>query len=147
MKKWTLLGLLLAFVTFAWGCQQEEKKAAQGSGQEKKVQEVKPAAPAMAPDWAQQKEEFEKKAQAALDELSKKTAEMKDKIAATGGEAKEKLTAKYQELTDKEGGLRKKLDELKSATADTWEKTKAEVEAGIEYLKNTLKKATSEEKQ
>ncbi len=83
----------------------------------------------------EQKQEFQKKMEAELADLSKRISELKTKADTAKQEASASLEAKIAELKRKQQDLQNKLPELKAATSSAWEKVKTQVDAGMEDLK------------
>lgn len=70
-----------------------------------------------------------------LDELDAKYEELVARAAETEGEAKKDLETKLAQAKEKRDVAARKLDELKEASADRWEKVKEGVENAIDDLK------------
>jgi TolA-binding protein len=70
-----------------------------------------------------------------LDELTVKYEELKVRAAKAEGQMKTELEKKLEEAKVKRDVAAKKLDELKEASHDRWEKVKDGVESAFEDLK------------
>jgi TolA-binding protein len=70
-----------------------------------------------------------------LDELNVKVDELKGRVAKANDQAKEGLAKKLKEAEVKRALAAKKLDELKAAGADRWEKVKEGVGSALDDLK------------
>ncbi|MBI5091838.1 MAG: hypothetical protein HZB26_05260 [Candidatus Hydrogenedentes bacterium] len=70
-----------------------------------------------------------------LEQFSAQYAELRDRAAKAEGQAKTDLDTKLAEAKTKRDAAAIKLDELKSAGADRWEKVKVGVEAAFDDLK------------
>jgi DNA repair exonuclease SbcCD ATPase subunit len=89
-----------------------------------------------------EKEEFQKQAEAKLNELNKKMDELKNKGEKATDEIKAQIKEQMEELKKKQEAANKKLQELKSAGTDAWEKLKSETNKALddmEKLYNDLK--------
>lgn len=85
----------------------------------------------------QQKELYQKKAEAELSELGDRISELKKKSEAIRGEALQGLEAKFKDLKEKHKVAEKKLSELKSSTAQAWQDAKT----GLDNAVGTLKRS------
>ena len=73
-----------------------------------------------------------------LDELNVKVDELKSRVAKANDQAKEGLEKKLKEAEVKRVAASKKLDELKAAGADRWEKVKEGVGSALDDLKKVF---------
>jgi hypothetical protein len=85
------------------------------------------------------RDEYASEMQKQLDELDAKYAELKASAAKAEGQAKKELEKKLEEAKVKRDVAAKKLDELKEAAPDRWEKIKDGVGNAIDDLKNMFK--------
>lgn len=83
----------------------------------------------------QQKEEFQKKMEVELQDLSKRFDELKKKADSSKGDALTALEARLADLKSQQKDVEQKLNELKSSTARAWEETKTKVEQAVDTLK------------
>ena len=74
-----------------------------------------------------------------MDHLNVKYKELKAKAEAAAPEAKKNMEQLLEEAKVKRDDAAKKLEELKSAGADRWEKIKVGVGDAVEDLKKSLK--------
>lgn len=86
---------------------------------------------------AEQKEIYQRKAEAELRELGLSIAELKKKSEVVRGEALEQLESKLKELKEKQKVAEKKLSELRSAGAQAWEDAKTGLENAVAALKSS----------
>lgn len=84
------------------------------------------------------RDEYARAAQKRLDELTAKYEELKTRAAKAEGQAKKDLEKKAEEAKVKRDAAAKKLDELKAASHDSWEKVKDGVENAFEDLKKVV---------
>jgi len=73
-----------------------------------------------------------------LDELNAKYDDLKARASKADGQAKKDLEKKLEDAKVKRDVVAKKLDELKSASHDRWEKVKDGVENAYEDLKKSV---------
>jgi len=142
---WMIVGLALVSVSlFSSACGKQESsvdeqtQAPPEGSIEKVKEETKEALEAAKTYTLQQKQEYQKKMEAKLDEFDITIAQLKARAETATDEAKVKLDEQVQELQRKQEDARKKLDELKSAGADAWENLKSEMDAAIEDLANFI---------
>ena len=146
MKKFTSLLVFAAFalsVGLFFGCgeQKEPQKTtttapgAVTAGEVKK--EAKEAVDKAAALVKQQKEEYEKKLQTALDDYKKKIRELDAKAATIKEESKAQFAKEMEKLKAQEQELAKKLTALKSDTGAAWK----DMTLGLDNSLNELKKS------
>jgi hypothetical protein len=109
-----------------------EKFAATTSG---KVEDAAAATTAAA---RAKRDEFAGEMTRRLDALNVKYDDLKDRAARAGGQVQEDLQQQLAEVKVKRDAAAKKLDELKQATADRWEKLKQGVGNAVDDLKTAL---------
>jgi len=73
-----------------------------------------------------------------FDDLDKKVVELKEKMDKATGDEKAKLEAKWKESSSKRDAAKKKLDELKTATAENWEAVKKQADAAFGELRKAI---------
>jgi len=73
-----------------------------------------------------------------FDELDKKVVELKEKMDKAAGDEKAKLEAKWKESSTKRDAAKKKLDELKAATAENWEAVKKHADTAFGEFKKAV---------
>ncbi len=91
----------------------------------------------------QQKEEYEKKLQAALDDYNKKIEELDAKAATIKEESKAQFAKEMEKLKAEEQELAKKLTALKSDTGTGWENIKTGLDNSLNELKKSYEQAAS----
>ncbi len=84
------------------------------------------------------RDEYAKDMHKQLAALEVKTAELKEKAAKATGETKKNLEKKLEDAKAKHGDVAKKLDELKNASAEEWEKLKSGVGTAFDDLKKMI---------
>ena len=94
----------------------------------------------------QQKEEYQKKAEAELNELDRRIDELKAKTEKASAKAKAAMDQQTAELRKQQEVARQKLEELKGASASTWEETRKKLDAAIEELKRRYDRVVSRPK-
>jgi len=93
-----------------------------------------------------QKEEYQKKAEAELNELDHRIDELKAKTEKAGAKAKAAMDQQMAELRKQQEVARQKLEELKGASTSTWEETRKKLDAAIEELKRRYDRVVSRPK-
>ena len=138
MKRKYVLGALLGAAAFAAGCNQEQTT----SQQLDKVQaETKQSAQDMKDYTYAQKSEFVEKMQAQLAALNQDLEQLSAKIESSSDAVKAEAKPKLQTLRDQTGQLNKQLDEVKNATASTWDSVKNGVNKAYESSKDGFQQA------
>jgi hypothetical protein len=84
------------------------------------------------------RDEYGRAAQKRLDELTAKYEELKGRAAKAEGQMKKDLEKKAEEAKVRRDAAAKKLDELKGAVHDRWEKVRDGVERAFEDLKKVV---------
>jgi hypothetical protein len=84
------------------------------------------------------RDEYAREMSKRLDEFDVKCKELEDRISKAEGEAKKDLEKKLTEAKVKRDAAAKKLDELKAASADRWEKVKEGVGNALDDLKKVF---------
>ncbi|GAB4346608.1 MAG: hypothetical protein Kow0099_27940 [Candidatus Abyssubacteria bacterium] len=90
---------------------------------------------------AQQKEEYEQKMAARLEELNGQIEELKVKAEEARPELEARLREEIEQLEQKSEAARKKLEELKSASEEAWSDLKEELDEKMQELEDFLKGA------
>jgi hypothetical protein len=83
----------------------------------------------------EQKDAYQKKLEAELQDLSGRIGELKDKAHTLKGEALVTLQAKLAELKEKQKVAEEKIKELSSSSAQAWEDMKSGAEKAFQDLK------------
>lgn len=81
-----------------------------------------------------QKDRYEQKLRHALDDTEDRIDELKEEAARKGGQFLQDHQEQIQEMREKAQVVRKKLDQVKNASADTWDKVKSDVGAALHDL-------------
>jgi chromosome segregation ATPase len=83
------------------------------------------------------KESYQEKLEAQIKEWSAKLTELKAKADKAGAEAKVQMNQQIDQLRARTETAQQKLNEIKAASADTWEHLKASSEKAVEEMKKT----------
>lgn len=81
------------------------------------------------------KEAYQEKIEAQLNEWSAKIKELKAKAEQAKADRKIELQKTVDDLRARKEAARKKLDEVKRAGADTWEKLRSDTDKALEEVK------------
>lgn len=90
-----------------------------------------------------QKDAYEKKIQAKLDEVRAEIERLQAKAREAEADAEIEYNKQIDQLRKKHEALKSKLDEVKLAGEDAWEDLKVGAELAYESLSDALKSATS----
>ena len=91
----------------------------------------------------QQKDAFHRKVQTELDEMKVRIRHLRGQAKHASAEARVDLQKAIKELEKKKDLASKKVAAIHSATAATWEQVKLKVEAAMDDLRDSLKRALS----
>jgi hypothetical protein len=132
----TLSLLMTATLVFCLSCASGGPAVAQDKVSGEQVKQQAEAAFDTAKNYTvQQKDEFQKKMEVELQDLSKRFDELKKQAVTTKGEALAALQAKMVELKGRQKEAGQKLEELKSSSAKAWEDARTKVEQAVDDLK------------
>jgi len=92
----------------------------------------------------QEKEEYQKKIEAQLADLSKQIEGLKGKAKAAKQEMAAQLEAQLAEFKKQEQEVAKKLPELRSATSKAWGEVKGALDGAMDDLKKAYENARSQ---
>jgi len=88
-----------------------------------------------------QKEEYQQKVEAKLDELAKGIATLQAKAERAGARGKAELNAMIAELQQKRGAARRHFEELKASSAEAWVDLKVAMETAMKDLERGYERA------
>jgi predicted nucleic acid-binding Zn-ribbon protein len=91
----------------------------------------------------QQKDAFQRKVQTELDEMKVRLRHLREQVKHTSGKARADLQNAIVELEKKIVLANKKLQDIHSATASSWEQAKSKTEAMMDDLRDSLTRARS----
>lgn len=93
--------------------------------------------------WRQDRDAFQKQAEARLKDLDQSIDELKTKSKSATAEAKVQYDEAISTLSKKAATTREEIRELGDVTQDRWESTKTRLSASLDDLKNGFEKAVS----
>ena len=131
MKHTTIL-MLFTLLTSILACgESEEAKALRKEGAEAGV---------AAKDYVKEKkDQFVAASEEELNKLTKEADELRQKLGTATAETRDALKRKLEALEPKQAEAKKKLDELKAASADRWEDLKTGTTNAIAEFKKAFK--------
>jgi predicted nucleic acid-binding Zn-ribbon protein len=101
--------------------------------------------PAVDKDTVKKKyEDYKQELNAKLKEMDEQIDQWQKKASKETGEAKEAMEKKLENLKARRADVKEKLDKLRDATAETWEKTKEGVQDAFRQLQESYKEAKEE---
>jgi len=132
--------------------QQEEgvKPSEQAPAEQKEEKPAEqPGQPAQPPAGGESslphaKQDYEAKLDSRLSYLDNKMNELKDKAARVTADTKTEMDKAVTELTTQREDLKKKVDELKAASVDSWETLKAGVDSAVDTFEKSYDHADSQ---
>lgn len=139
-----MLATMLAVVPASASAQQQGKgspsKAPQTKAPEAKGPQAPPAAKSFTP---QEREDYEKKTDAALADLQMKISDLRAKANAAAPNVKKMYTRNVMSLQKMAGVARNKFTALQKASKEEWQKLKKEMEEIMKQLSKVYEGAAS----
>jgi uncharacterized coiled-coil DUF342 family protein len=83
------------------------------------------------------KETYQEKMEAQLKEWTARLTELKARADQAGADAKVQLNQQIENLRARKDATQQKLNEIKAASADSWETLKAGTEKALDEMKKT----------
>ncbi len=139
MRYTGILSLALAAALLALGCGTKGSSNPDLSSKMSNAEEkIKDAADAITEAAKAQRDEYAREMSKRFEELNAKYDELKVRAVKAEGQAKQDLEKKLAVAKVKRDAAAKKLDELKEAGADRWEKVKEGVGNALDDLKKVF---------
>jgi len=107
------------------------------------VRETQEAVTATKDFTIQQKDAFQRKVQAELDEIQVHITRLRGQVKHASAEARTDIQKAIVELEKKKDLANKKVQEIHSATAASWEQVKAKTAAAVDDLRDSLNRTLS----
>ena len=107
------------------------------------IREAQEAVTATKDYTIQQKDAFQRKVQAELDEVQVRIAQLRGQVKHASGEARADIQKAIGKLEKKKDLAKKKAEAIHSATASSWEQVKLKTAAAMDDLRDSLKRALS----
>jgi hypothetical protein len=89
----------------------------------------------------QQKDAYQERLESVLDDLHDRIDRLNEQAKGQGREASRELNERVRELRKQEGVVRRQLDRVKSASADSWDEIKKGAAAALQDLQTGLERA------
>jgi Skp family chaperone for outer membrane proteins len=105
--------------------------------------ETKPAGEAAQQSDKEKREGFQKEADKMIRDLDKKITALGKKVKKQGSKVKAEAKEAWDDLKAKQVVAKKKLKELSSSGAETWDKVKSEANGALEETRKAYDKAVS----
>ena len=139
MRSAAILSLALSAVPLLLGCGPDTSSTpAHSSPTSTSTEKIGEAAEATTEAAKVKRDEFAREASKGLAELNVKYEELKVRAAQAEGQAKEDLQQTLEKAGVKRDAAARRLDELKEAGADRWEKLKEGVRNAVDDLKTVF---------
>jgi TolA-binding protein len=110
---------------------------------DKVIRETQEAVTATKDYTIQQKEVFQRKVQAELDEMQLRIAQLRGQVTHASVEAQADIQKAIKELEKKKELAQKKVEDIHSATAASWEQVKSKTAAAMDDLRDSFTRARS----
>jgi len=91
----------------------------------------------------QQKEAFQRKVQSELDEVQARITQLRGQVKHASAEARADIQKAIGELEQKKALAEKKVQDVHSATASSWEQVKVKTAAAMDDLRDSLTRTLS----
>ena len=92
----------------------------------------------------QQKDAFQRKVQSELDEIQVRITQLRGQVKHASAEARADFQKAISELEKKKDLAEKKAQDIRSATASSWEQAKSKTAAAMDDLRDSLKRTMSQ---
>jgi signal transduction protein with GAF and PtsI domain len=109
----------------------------------KVVRETQEAVTATKDYTIQQKDAFQRKVQAELDEIQVYISKLHGQVNHASAEAKTDIRKAIADLEKKKALAQKKVEDIHSATAASWEQVKSKMAAAMDDLRDSLNRTLS----
>jgi TolA-binding protein len=107
------------------------------------IRETQEAVTATKDYTIQQKEVFQRKVQAELDEMQLRIAQLRGQVTHASVEAQADVQKAIREIEKKKELAQKKVEDIHSATASSWEQVKSKTAAAMDDLRDSFIRARS----
>ena len=107
------------------------------------IRETQEAVTATKDYTIQQKDAFQRKVQAELDEMQLRIAQLRGQVTHASVEAQADVQKAIKELEKKKELAQKKVEDIHSATASSWEQVKSKMAAAMDDLRDSFTRARS----
>jgi len=107
------------------------------------VREAQEAVTATKDYTIQQKDAFQRKVQAELDEMQVRITQLRGQVKHASAEARTDIQKAIVELEKKKDLANKKAQDIHSATASSWEQVKSKTAAAMDDLRDSLNRTLS----
>ena len=107
------------------------------------IRETQEAVTATKDYTIQQKAVFQRKVQAELDEMQLRIAQLRGQVTHASVEAQADVQKAIRELEKKKELAQKKVEDIHSATASSWEQVKSKTAAAMDDLRDSFTRARS----
>jgi TolA-binding protein len=107
------------------------------------IRETQEAVTATKDYTIQQKAVFQRKVQAELDEMQLRIAQLRGQVTHASVEAQADVQKAIKELEKKKELSQKKVEDIHSATASSWEQVKSKTAAAMDDLRDSFTRARS----
>jgi len=138
-----LLSVIVVGLSLGWGGPAVAAEGKPGVSAEDVKKETKEALGAAKELTVQQKEEFQKKMRDKLDRIQREIDRLVFKANQAKKETRAELNKVIGELQKKKDAIAKKLQELESASGKAWNDLKSGLNASMEELEKSYKRAQS----
>jgi uncharacterized protein YjbJ (UPF0337 family) len=138
-RLWGIVGIGLLTIPVVGAAGVSEKSV---TG-DKVIRETQEAVTATKDYTIQQKDAFQRKVQTELDEMQVRITQLRGKVKDASGKARADIEKSIVELEKKKDLAQKKVEDIHSATASSWEQVKSKTAAAVDDLRDSLNRTIS----
>jgi hypothetical protein len=139
-RVWGIVGIGLLIISVAVAAGASDKPVTSDTV----IRKMQEAMTATKDYTIQQKDAFERKVQTELDEMKVRLMQFREQVKHVSGKTKAELQKAIVELEKKMDLANKKLQDIHSAKAFSWEQVKSKATATMDDLRDSLSRAQSQ---
>ncbi|MEI8015728.1 MAG: hypothetical protein WCH20_12935 [Nitrospira sp.] len=136
---WAIVGIGLLTMSIVVAAEASDKPM---TG-DRVIRETQEAVTATKDYTIQQRDAFQRKVQAELDEMQARIMQLRGQVKHASAEARADIQKAIVELEKKKDLAQKKVEDIHSATASSWEQVKSKTSAAIDDLRDSLNRTLS----
>lgn len=138
-RVWVIVGIVLLTMPVAVSAGAADKQVSGGTV----AKEAQEAVIATKDYTIQQKDAFQRKVQAELDEIQVHITKLRGQVNQASTEARTDIQKAIAELEKKRDLAKKKAEDIHSATASSWEQVKSKTAAAMDDLRDSVNRTLS----
>lgn len=136
---WALMGIGFFILSFSVSAEAADKQVSGGTV----IKQTQEAVIATKVYTIQQKDAFQRKVQAELEEIQVHITKLRGQVNHASTEARTDIQKAIAELEKKRDLAKEKADDIHSATASSWEQVKSKTAAAMDDLRDSVNRTLS----